>query len=278
MTHNKQIFDSAMNRNGKLFARCYPSETEGRPLIILHGLLGSSRNWTSIAQELSEHRPVWTLDLPDHGASHWTETPAFAEMTASIYEWTQTQGLTGVDWIGHSMGGKVALRMAWEYPETVSSLVLADIYPKVYEPHHKDHLKAMLETPLDTLASRKDADTYLQTFVESWPLRQFLLTNLEKDRSSDTFYWLPNLQGLYEQLEHLAALSIPQTDTITQPTLLLYGGRSNFVSQEDIEEMPNQFPRYVVSCLPNAGHNLHMEDRPGFIEAVSAFFESSNEL
>lgn len=273
MFHNKQILDSNADSNGKLHARYYPSEQEGRPLILLHGLLGSSRNWGSIARAFSRFRPVWALDLPDHGNSHWTDQPAFSLMAESIYAWMEGEGLREADWVGHSLGGKVALRMAWQHPEKVSSIVLADIFPKVYQPHHKSHMKAMLDLPLSAIGSRKDADTLLQSCVENWALRQFLLTNLERDASSGSFYWLPNLIGLYQQLEKLAALSIPEEVVTPQPTLLLYAGKSDFVIQEDLQRMPDLFSQFEVRCLEAAGHNLHVEDRDGFLREVMAFLE-----
>ncbi|MGE9290855.1 MAG: alpha/beta fold hydrolase, partial [Puniceicoccales bacterium] len=160
MATNLQSSTSRPNRKGKIHVRVL-SEGEGSvnpPLIILHGLLGSSRNWLTVGRSLGEDRAVYALDLPDHGESEWTDDPSFGEMAGRILEWPKSHGIDQADWLGHSLGGKVAMRVASDQPSAVRKLVLADIFPRVYPPHHAKDFGAMAALDLDSLTDRKSAD------------------------------------------------------------------------------------------------------------------------
>lgn len=246
------------------------SEAGGTPLVILHGLLGSSRNWLSAGRQLGGSRTVIALDLPDHGESSWTGEPSFAGMAGGIIAWAEEQGIGPADWLGHSLGGKTALRIASDRPVLVRRLVLADIFPRVYRPHHADDLKAMAALDLTAIADRKSADRALAEAVPDWALRQFILTNLVRDPGGG-FRWQVNLEGLRRNLPHLAGLPYEGRPPVECPTLLVHGGRSEFVRAEDLKKIPAHFANARAVCLPDAGHNLHVEDRDGFARAVEDF-------
>ena len=159
----------------------FPIGGDRPPVVILHGLLGSSRNWLTAGAALGGDRPVYAVDLPDHGESDWSDEPSFAEMADRVSAWAVEEGLAGADWIGHSLGGKVALRIASDRPGFVRRLVLVDIFPRVYSPHHAGDLEAMAALGPDDLADRKTADRALAVEVPDWALRQFILTNLVRD-------------------------------------------------------------------------------------------------
>ncbi len=248
------------------------SEAGGVPLILLHGLLGSSRNWLSAGKLLGEKRTVIAVDLPDHGESDWSDDPSFGEMARRVFSWFSDQGLGRADWLGHSLGGKVALRVAADQPEAVRRLVLADMFPRVYEPHHKGDLEVMASIDLSRVSDRKAADRALETSVPDWALRQFLLTNLVRDANGG-FRWQVNLDGLRRNLDQLAALPFGERPPIQIPTLLVYGGKSDFVRPEDLERAAEFFPDVRSVCLPEAGHNVHVEDRDGFVGAVGEFLD-----
>ncbi len=248
------------------------SEEGGVPLVILHGLLGSSRNWLSAGRDLGRNRTVLALDVPDHGDSEWTVDSSFAEMSGRIVAWADEQGLQKADWLGHSLGGKVAMRIASDRPDLVRRLVLADIFPRVYDPHHLSDLDAMLSLDLPSLPDRKAADRALAEAVPDWGLRQFLLTNLDRGAAGG-FRWKANLEGLRRNLRHLAALSVEEGKLLRVPVLLVYGDRSDFVRPADLEVAGNFFADVRAVCLPEAGHNLHVEDREGFVRVVGAFLD-----
>ena len=102
---------------------------DGLDLIILHGLFGSARNWSTVARRLSKSFHVIALDLRNHGESPWTETMSYTEMAGDVAEFVTTRGLDRPIVLGHSMGGKVAMTLAIEGEIDVESLIVVDIAP-----------------------------------------------------------------------------------------------------------------------------------------------------
>lgn len=277
MASQHQSSSSTSNRKGKINARVLSEAGDGGipPLIILHGLLGSSRNWLTAGRALGAERDVYALDLPDHGESDWSESPSFTEMTERIQEWLRDRAIETADWLGHSLGGKVAMRIAADSPERVRKLVLADIFPRVYPPHHKNDFEAMEALEVEALPDRKAADSALAENVPDWALRQFLLTNLARSDEGG-FRWQVNLEGLHRNLGDLAGMPFGEAELpIAVPTLLIYGGKSNFVRPEDLEDAEDFFADVRACRLPNAGHNVHVEAKDEFLRAVQHFLTDS---
>ena len=273
MSDEIQSSGSPENRKGKIHARVLSAGGDRPPVVILHGLLGSSRNWLTAGAALGGDRPVYAVDLPDHGESDWSDEPSFAEMADRLSAWAVEEGLAGADWIGHSLGGKVALRIASDRPGFVRRLVLVDIFPRVYSPHHAGDLEAMAALGPDDLADRKTADRALAVEVPDWALRQFILTNLVRDPGGG-FRWQVNLEGLRRNLPDLAGLPYADRPSVDTPTLLVYGGRSHFVRQEDLDRLDSWFADARAECVPESGHNPHIETREEFVRIVQRFLDS----
>ncbi|MBC2600549.1 alpha/beta fold hydrolase [Puniceicoccus vermicola] len=275
MAINHQSSTSRPNRKGKIHTRILSegNGSENPPLIILPGLLGSSRNWLTAGRSLGEERRVYALDLPDHGESEWTEEPSFDEMSVRILEWAEEQGIEEADWLGHSLGGKVSMRIASDRPSIVRKLVLADIFPRVYPPHHAKDFAAMASLDLESLSDRKAADSAMAEEVPDWALRQFLLTNLTRSEQGG-FAWQVNLEGLHRNLPQLAGMPFGDGDLpIVVPTLLVYGGKSNFVRAEDLEDAEDFFEDLRARRLPESGHNIHVEAKEDFVRTVKDFLK-----
>tara|TARA_R100000027_G_scaffold5591_1_gene4594 strand:+ start:17020 stop:17880 length:861 start_codon:yes stop_codon:yes gene_type:complete len=273
MAINHQSSTSRSNRKGKINVRILSGENDADlpPLIILHGLLGSSRNWLSAGKALGQGRTVYALDLPDHGESEWTDDPSFEEMSFRIRTWAEETGIGCADWLGHSLGGKVAMRIASDSPDLVRKLVLADIFPRVYPPHHRSDFEAMEMLDTHSIPDRKAADAALAERVSDWALRQFLLTNLVRDEEGG-FRWQVNLTGLHRNLSKLAAMPFGEgVLPIDCPTLLIYGGKSNFVRAEDLDDAEDFFGNLRARRLENAGHNIHVEAKDDFTRTVREF-------
>lgn len=255
----------------KLHAQTYPNpDSEATPLVILHGLLGSSRNWINMARRLSGERPVWAIDLRNHGTSPHAETMAWEELVTDVTETLATLGHPQVDLMGHSLGGKVAMRLAIEAPEWVRRLIVVDIVPKVYPPYHSRDFEAMLSLPLSELSSRKAADERLAEAVPDWAHRQFLLTNVK--RSSDGgLAWAIPLRVLHQQLETLRGDSLPTDVAPKQTTLIVRGGKSRFIDDEDEAAVGERFPDCRFEHLAESGHNPHFDCPDRFAETVEAF-------
>jgi len=244
---------------------------EGRlPLVILHGLMGSSRNWQTVGRKLAADHEVFALDLRNHGDSPHHAEMAFPALCRDLETWRQRQGLERFLLLGHSLGGKVAMRYACQHPGQIVALVVADIAPRSYVPPYRAELEALAALDLANLASRGDAEAQLEAGVADWALRKFLLTNLVRDPDGG-WRWQCNLAALRAALPELARDSLPDGCSFPGPVLFLRGGRSDFVLDADRDAMAERFPNYLLTTLPEAGHNLHHDRMEDFCAAVSLF-------
>ena len=244
-------------------------ENPGAPvLVVLHGLLGSSRNWSTIARSLQDCFDVHLLDLRNHGQSPHAEAMRWSEMCADLQAYLDLHALESIELMGHSLGGKVAMRYACERPDVVERLVIVDIAAKPYPPYHDNEFRAMKRIPVAELSNRKEAEELLEPMVPDWALRQFLLTNLVRDEASGAFRWQVNLDALHASLPHIRQNSLLETDRYAGPVLLVRGANSDFIDDDDVEEMLHWFPHLTESLVAGAGHNVHVENRKGFLLAL----------
>lgn len=244
-------------------------ENTGAPaLVLLHGLLGSSRNWTTIGRALQERFDVHALDLRNHGNSPHAEAMRWAELCGDLEAYLDKEGLHEVVLIGHSLGGKIAMRFACENPEVVKKLIIVDIAAKAYPPYHDREFRAMKSIAVGELENRKEAEAALAPLVTDWAMRQFLLTNLARDEATGAFRWQANIEALHASLPHIRQNSLLATDRYHGPALLIRGAKSDFVDDGDAGEMRHWFPKLQDVTVPKAGHNVHVENRSGFLEAL----------
>lgn len=244
------------------------------PLLLLHGLLGSSRNWQTAGAGLAEvagGRRVMALDLRNHGKSPWHATMSYDAMVADVLAWLDARGLGAVDLMGHSMGGKVAMALACRYPQRVRRLVVVDIAPRDYLSHgHRAEFAAMNELRLETLQSRGEAEMKMEGRVPDWAMRKFLTTNLERAEDG-AWRWAINLPVLTAALPEVERNPLVAGERFAGPTLFVRGGRSRYVREEDLAGIAEVFPGSRVETITAAGHNPHMETRVEFCAAVGAF-------
>lgn len=241
------------------------------PLLIVHGLFGSARNWGVIARRLAENRLVLTVDMRNHGSSPWTAHHTYPEMAADLAEVIEAhagQAPEGFDLVGHSMGGKASMQLALTRPELLRRLVVADIAPVAYA-HTQNHLtRAMKALDLAGLDSRGEADRRLALAVEDAGTRAFLLQSLDLKASPPA--WRLNLDLLEAEMPGITGW--PGTPgTFDKPTLFLTGGQSDYVRPEYRAAMKAQFPNARFAKIPEAGHWLHAEKPREFEGTVAAF-------
>lgn len=241
-------------------------------MVILHGLMGSSRNWTSAAQHLAGAHEVFALDLRNHGHSPRHDRMDYEALCADLESWVEQQGWASFHLLGHSLGGKVAMRYACRHPGRLESLVVVDIAPKKYPPHYRGILQAMAALDLEDLPSRKEAGEALQAIVPDWALRQFLLTNLER-ANDGRWFWAAHLPVILEHLDTLSASPLREEDQSLTPSLFVRGDLSDFIRTTDASLIKNHFPRSRLITLPGAGHNPHVEKRDHFTKAVLSWRE-----
>jgi pimeloyl-ACP methyl ester carboxylesterase len=237
------------------------------PVVILHGLLGSSSNWRSIARRLAERHRVFALDLPNHGESPHVASMSYPSMADDVRAFLDAHGIAAATIIGHSMGGKTAMRLALDAPQRVERLVVVDIAPTVSRHDHGPWLRAMGRLDLGRVTRRADAEAMLATSIPDAAMRQFLLQNLT---SSDAgFAWRINLAGIETSLPALLDFPLdPRTQPFTGSALFLRGAQSDYVAAKDEVQIRALFPRADIVTIEGAGHWIHADQPERFLEAL----------
>ena len=245
---------------------------QGKPLIILHGLFGSSDNWFSLAKVFAEHFTVYLLDQRNHGQSTHTDDFNYKLLTEDLATFIQEHNIDKPHIIGHSMGGKTAMNFAVQYPEKLDKLIIVDIAPKQYPVHHDHILEGLHDINLETLTSRTEADQLLSRQVPEPDVRQFLLKNLART-SESKFEWRVNILALDEHIEEIGA-GMQYEGQFTGSTLFIKGVRSNYYAQGDEESILKIFPSAQFVTL-NTGHWVQAEDPKAFAETVFDFLNEN---
>ena len=239
-----------------------------RPILALHGLLGSMRNWTSAGRLLAERYRVILVDARNHGGSVHTSTHSFVDMVEDLLELLDHLGLDTATIIGHSMGGKVAMALACRYPERVDQIFVVDSAPKDYPAMHDREFEAMYALDLANLESRGAADDHMAKYFDDWAFRQFLISNVIRAEDG-SFKWLVNLPVIEASLLDLAKNPLSLDDVFEGKTAFLKGGKSNYIQNEDFTDIRFHFPKATIDTWDDSGHNPHFEHRNRFVEWVN---------
>jgi len=238
------------------------------PFVILHGMLGSSRNWQTAGRDLAAGRRAFALDLRNHGMSPHARPMSYEAMAADVVAWMDAHGVGRAELIGHSMGGKVAMLLACRSPARAARLVVVDIAPKAYHwPQRRAEFDAMGALDLAGLASRADAEGRLETSIPSWAMRKFVAANLERNPGGG-WKWQVNLPVLAAALPELERSPLGPGDRFDGPALFITGARSAFVEPGDADAIRSHFTSARIVELAHAGHNPHIESREAFVRAV----------
>lgn len=243
---------------------------EGEPLIILHGLFGSSDNWLSIGKLLSEKYKVYLVDQRNHGQSFHDKQFDYPTMAEDLKEFIDEEGLGNPIILGHSMGGKVAMEYAVSYPSGFSKLIIVDIAPKSYPVHHDEILKGLNALDLTLLSSRSDADKQLSAYVQELGVRQFLLKNLNRDANG--YSWKINLPVITKNIEIIGE-GLSKKLTVKKDVLFIRGSKSNYIKDSDFDVIYESFPTAEIETIDNAGHWVHAEKPEEFLAAVTKFLD-----
>ncbi len=245
----------------------YGETTSLPPLLIVHGLYGSARNWSAIAKRLSDDRRVVTVDMRNHGASFRADSQSYPEMAADLAEVIGRLG-GPMDVVGHSMGGKAAMYLALTRGDLVNRLVVADIAPVSYGHSHTHLAQAMRDLDLTGLTARSEADRRLSERVEDASVRAFLLQSL--DLKTVPPHWRLNLDVLAREMDKITGW--PETrGHFDGPVLFLTGAMSDYVKPEHRTTIKALFPNARMAKIPGASHWLHAEKPREFEAALRAF-------
>jgi esterase len=239
---------------------------EGPALVLLHGLFGCARNFGAVQRALAKRFRVIALDLRNHGASPHAEAMDFAVMAADVIDTlSRMEALPGAV-LGHSLGGKVAMRLALDRPDVVSALIVADIAPVPYPPHFQDYVQAMLAVPPGS--TRAEADARLTPVVQDRAIRAFLLQNLQPEASAP---WRLGLAEIAAALPVVGGWDGAPGRVYRGPTLFIAGERSDYIRPEHRPTIRALFPGARFVTLRGAGHWLHAEKPEAFIQVVGGF-------
>lgn len=244
----------------------------GPPLVILHGLLGSLDNWMPLAQVFAAQFQVYLLDLRNHGQSPHAPEFDYEVMAWDLASFLDEHALATTHLLGHSMGGKSAMRFAQLHPGRVSRLVVVDIAPRDYPAQFASLLDALLGLELGQFHRREEVDVALAPAIPARVMRQFLLKNLGRDPSG-RFYWKPNLVSIRAHYAHVRA-ALPAEASFAGPTLFVRGERSDYVRAEDLPRIRAMFPSATVETIPGAGHWVNA-DAPGLLARAVLEFLSA---
>lgn len=253
----------------KLF---YRELGQGSPVIIMHGLFGSSDNWLTQARMLSSHYRVFSLDLRNHGQSPHDDAFSYPAMVDDLREFVDDHNLADPVIIGHSMGGKVAMNFALAHPEKLSKLVVVDIAPKPYNLEHYVILDGLKAISIDKVSSRAEADKILSEFVKEPDVRQFLLKNLQR-KASGGFNWKINLPAVDKNLPNIG-VDLEFEGTFRKPTLFIRGAGSEYVNDKDMDRILKIFPVAELQTL-DTGHWVQAEKPREFVELLENWIAGS---
>ncbi|MDX5383567.1 MAG: alpha/beta fold hydrolase [Rhodobacterales bacterium] len=243
----------------------------GIPLLIVHGLFGTGRNWGVIARRLAQKRPVIAVDMRNHGDSPRHPTHSYQDMAGDLAEVIEANG-GQADVLGHSMGGKAAMVLALTRPDLVRRLIVADIAPVAYAHTQSHRIAAMKAMDLTDLSTRAEADRRLALTVEDPGLRAFFLQSL--DLKSQPPRWKLNLDVLDAEMPGI--IGFPQIEgAYDGPTLFLTGAESDYVRPEHRPRIQQLFPKARFARLAGAGHWLHADKPREFETAVATWLEAT---
>lgn len=242
---------------------------DGYPLIILHGLFGQLDNWVTLGKKFGETFSVYLVDQRNHGHSFHSDEFNYDLMAGDLLRFMDENFIETAHIIGHSMGGKTAMTFAVKFEQRVNKLIVADIAPKYYPPHHHDIIKALMSVPLETIQTRNEALPYLKKLIPEESTIQFLLKNLyysEKEKLS----WRFNLTAIAKNIENVGH-SIEEFHRFNGPTLFMKGEKSKYVIPEDETMIHTIFPKAKIDEVSGAGHWIHAEKPNEFYEKVMDF-------
>lgn len=248
-------------------------EGSGKPLVIMHGFLGMSDNWKTLGGDFAENGfEVHMLDLRNHGRSIQSAEFNYQMMVDDLVAYCKEKNLEDICLLGHSMGGKVAMFAATQFPELIEKLIVADIGVKYYKPHHDEILAGLSAVDFSKKPSRSDVEEILTPYISDFGTRQFLMKSL---------YWITpgqldfrfNLKAFVAN-KNMIGEALPEKALFEKPTLFLKGANSNYIQETDESKIKEHFPQARIEIIENAGHWLHAENPEDFYKKAMDFLQS----
>ena len=252
-----------------LHSKIYGQEKSGTPLLVFHGLFGMLDNWASFAKVMGGLFPVHLLDLRNHGKSFHSGEMSHDDLAHDILHYLDFHKLEKVNLLGHSLGGKAVMQFAIKYPVKVEKLIVVDIAPKAYPPHHQGIIKALETVDFEKISTRQEVEDILKQYIPETSVIQFLAKNLYWT-DEKKLAWRFNLQTLSEKYDEFVSNAI-KFGVFAGDTLFIAGEKSNYILPQDEFQIKQQFPHASIVKIANAGHWVQAENPTDFNEVVKDF-------
>jgi len=272
----------------------YTDQGSGPVVVILHGLFGSAGNLGQTAKDLSADHRVISLDLPGHGLSARIADYAHESMASAILQTLRSLNLGSFRLIGHSLGGKIGMQLASQLagqlaeqsaeqsaedsaadaspdskPLTLEQLVIVDIAPRDYQPHHDEVFKGLNSVPLKNDIDRREANTLLEHHIKDAGIRAFLLKSFRRNQQ-DQWAWQFDISGLQAQYSKLS-VSPALPHQVMCPTLFIKGANSDYILPIDEGPIREAFAQAEFKIIHGTGHWPHAEKPAAFNSLVRRF-------
>ena len=245
----------------------YTQQGSGPDIILIHGLFGSLENLNMVAKDLRENYTVTSVDVRNHGSSFHENSMSYPELAQDIVNVMEHLAIENAHFLGHSMGGKIAMYCALSFPEKVNKLIVADIAPVAYPPHHNQIIEGLKSIDLSQASNRKEADSQLSAYVNEVGVRQFLLRNLANTDGKLSFKCsVEFISQCYPQI-----MIGFDSGTFDGETLFIKGGKSNYILPEHKDQIMARFPQSKAKIIQDAGHWLHAEKTVIFNKIIEKF-------
>lgn len=244
----------------------------GIPLIVIHGYLGMSDNWKTFGRQMADlGYEAHLLDLRNHGRSFHSDEWTYDAMVNDVIRYMDDRKLAKAIVLGHSMGGKVVMKLSVQHPERVQKMIVADISPRGYAPHHQDIMEALNAVDFSVKPSRQEVDGIIGSYIQDDSTRMFLLKSLYwKEPGQLAFRF--NLD-VFNRNEQMVGEKLPENTVYNGEVLFIRGGNSGYIQEKDEGLIKQHFPNSQIKTIPGTGHWLHAENPQMFFELVKEFVE-----
>jgi len=252
----------------KLYSKIHGDK--GQDLIVIHGLFGMSDNWNALGKKFAKYCKVHLIDLRNHGRSPHSTEFNYDVMCADILEYIEDNELVNPIILGHSLGGKVAMKFAFTYPTKIEKLIVADISPRKYNTDfHKNLLAVLYKLPLEDFTKREEVENALSVFLEDRGIRLFLMKNLYRNENKE-FAWRFNIYVLLEKVSNIQEADFV-VGKLNTPTHFIRGGNSDYINSADELLINKHFTDFSICTIEGVGHWLHAEKPERFYDEVMGF-------
>lgn len=243
---------------------------EGKPMVILHGYLGMSDNWKTLGNAFAEAGfQVHLLDLRNHGRSFHSMDFSYDYMRQDVVDYCAYHQLENIVLIGHSMGGKVAMLTACQHADLVEKMIVADISPRQYAPHHQDIMQALNAVDFSQISSRKEVENIMSQYIKEFGVLQFLMKNVHRITPEQLGFRF-NLEA-FNQDDTKIGEALPDDAIFAKQTLFLKGENSKYIQSEDETLIKKHFPNSEIKTISGAGHWLHADNPSAFYDKTMDF-------